>query len=130
MANKIIQLKDGSDNLYPASPNVVDISSQFTTGAGGGETTIYATYNPMTRIVSVSMALWNCTSNITTSTNLTTAPSGYRPSATINFPMMVYVNTGSGIWITSFGGINSSGQIRQGGSNLCRGCYFTASYQI
>lgn len=126
MANKVIQLSDGTDKLYPQGA-VIDISSSITYNLSSGTGTAKGLYEPTTGRVTISFGVLNAT-NVDTSTYMFTIASAYRPKSNITVPMLT--RTTDGAWLAYQGAVLTTGGIQQKLTATATGCYGFFEYII
>ena len=90
MANKIIQLKDGSDNLYPEQPVITGTITDTS-----GWTIAYSRLVKSGHVVTVTYNVSGGDLSITGWNTIGTVPSGFRPPYAIDFCGIDNVNCNS-----------------------------------
>lgn len=127
MANKSIQLSNGSDNLYPKSIAYQNISSQFSYALSSGTGYIRVLYDPVNKIVKGSFSV-NGANAFGTSTAMFTIPSAYRPSQNVMWAGMI--KTSADVWGAYIGNITTSGTIVQSYTTTAIQATGTFEYQL
>ena len=127
MANKSIQMQDGSDYIFPRSIAYQDISNQFTYALSSGEGLIRVLYDPVNKIVKGFFSV-NGANAFNTTTAMFTIPSAYRPSANVLWTGMI--KTSSDVWGAYNGAVLANGNIVQKYSASATQATGTFEYQI
>ena len=127
MANKSIQMKDGSDNLYPVSIALTDITSQCPCKLPDGDHWVHIDYDNVNRIVKGWFSVLGATA-FRTSQAIITIPAAYRPSSDATIPMMVTNASGTSCYRGTVS--SSSGNVYQGLTNTATGVFCVFEYKI
>lgn len=125
MANKSIQMKDGSDNVYPVSTVLENISSHFVfqPSSGDGFATVFL--DKVNKIIRGSVFAYNIPP-VSNATPIYKIDAGYRPSGNYGYPAIIMIN---GVSYTFSGGIYSNGDIRQQLSSAATATGFVMSFE-
>lgn len=127
MANQSIQLSDGTNNLYPQSVVLQDISDQITYELRDGGSDVKALYDPVNKIVKLWVRVSGAT-EFSTSDPVFSITSKYRPASNTLVPMVI-MRSGNAVYFGA-GSINTSGYIYQKFTSTATGLYGAIEYQI
>ena len=129
MANKSIQMKDGSNNLYPVSSVLENISSHFVfqPSSGNGFATVFL--DKVNKIVRGHLFAYNIPP-VNNSTPIYMIDAGYRPvSGNWGFPAVIMINDKT---YTYNGVIRTDGKVVQSLSSQAQatGIYMSFEYKL